>query len=99
MIATVATISQKESATCPPTLGLRVKGENRQRASQSHEGVRAPSPPGGASPEEGKEAGETTREQTVIQFSRPTLCDRMDYSVPGFPVLHHLPELAQTHVH
>ena len=23
----------------------------------------------------------------------------MDYSRPGFPVLHHLPELAQTHVH
>ena len=28
----------------------------------------------------------------------PTLCDPMDYSTPGFPVLHHLPELAQTHV-
>ena len=23
----------------------------------------------------------------------------MDYSTPGFPILHHLPELAQTHVH
>ena len=23
----------------------------------------------------------------------------MDYSMPGFPVLHHLPELVQTHVH
>ena len=29
----------------------------------------------------------------------PTLCDPMDYSTPGFPVLYHLPELAQTHVH
>ena len=29
----------------------------------------------------------------------PTLHDPMDYSMPGFPVLHHLPELAQTHVH
>ena len=29
----------------------------------------------------------------------PTLCDLMDYSTPGFPILHHLPELAQTHVH
>ena len=29
----------------------------------------------------------------------PTLCDPMDSSTPGFPVLHHLPELAQTHVH
>ena len=29
----------------------------------------------------------------------PTLCDPMDYSMPGFPVRHQLPELAQTHVH
>ena len=29
----------------------------------------------------------------------PTLCNPMDCSTPGFPVLHHLPELAQTHVH
>ena len=29
----------------------------------------------------------------------PTLCDPMDYSTPGFPVLHQLTELAQTHVH
>ena len=28
-----------------------------------------------------------------------TLCDPMDYSTPGFPVLHYSPELAQTHVH
>ena len=28
-----------------------------------------------------------------------TLCDLMDYSMPGFAVLHHLPEPAQTHVH
>ena len=28
-----------------------------------------------------------------------TLCDPMDCSMPDFPVLHHLPELAQTHVH
>ena len=27
-----------------------------------------------------------------------TLCDPMDYSIPGFPVLHYLPEIAQTHV-
>ena len=31
--------------------------------------------------------------------SYPTLCDPMDCSMPGFPVLHHLPELAQTHIH
>ena len=29
----------------------------------------------------------------------PTLCDLMDYSVPGFPVLHYLPEFAQICVH
>ena len=29
----------------------------------------------------------------------PTLCDPMDCSIPGFLVLHHLLELAQTHVH
>ena len=34
----------------------------------------------------------------VAQLS-PTLCDPVDYSMPGFPVLHYLPEFAQTHVH
>ena len=29
----------------------------------------------------------------------PILCDSMDWSIPGFPVLHHLPEFAQTYVH
>ena len=28
-----------------------------------------------------------------------TLCDPMDCSMPGFPVLHYFPEFAQTHVH
>ena len=28
-----------------------------------------------------------------------TLCDPMACSMPGFPVLHYLPEFAQTHVH
>ena len=28
-----------------------------------------------------------------------TLCDPMDCSIPGFPVLHSFPEFAQTHVH
>ena len=28
-----------------------------------------------------------------------TLCDPMDCSTPGFPVLHYLPEFAETHVH
>ena len=34
-----------------------------------------------------------------VAESRLTLCYPMDRSKPGFPVLHHLPELAQTHVH
>ena len=36
-----------------------------------------------------------------IQFIhlRPTLCNPMDCSTPGFPVHHQLPELAQTPVH
>ena len=36
----------------------------------------------------------------VVQLlSRIHLCDPMDCSTPGFPVLHYLPEFAQTHVH
>ena len=39
-----------------------------------------------------------------IQFSSvaqlcPTIWDPVEYSMPGFPVFHQLPELAQTHVH
>ena len=39
-----------------------------------------------------------------IQFSSvaqlcPTPCDSTDYSMPGFPVHHQLPEFTQTHVH
>ena len=34
-----------------------------------------------------------------VTKSCPTLCDPVDYSTPGFPVLHHLLEFAQTHVH
>ena len=29
----------------------------------------------------------------------PTLCDTVDCSTPGFPLLHYLPEFAQTSVH
>ena len=40
----------------------------------------------------------------MIQFSLVTqscltLCDPMDCSIPGFPVLHHLPGFVQTQVH
>ena len=43
-------------------------------------------------------------ERGIIQFSSVTqlcltLCDPMDCSMPGFPVLHYLLELAQTQVH
>ena len=31
--------------------------------------------------------------------SCPTLCDPMDWIMPGFPVLHYLPGFAQVHVH
>ena len=45
-----------------------------------------------------------TNETEIYQFSSvaqscPALCDRMDCSMPGFPVHHQLSELAQTHVH
>ena len=33
-----------------------------------------------------------------LVHSCPTLCDLMDCSTPGFPVLHHIPEVTQTHV-
>ena len=36
----------------------------------------------------------------VVQWlSRVILCDLKDCSMPGFPVHHHHPEIAQTHVH
>ena len=35
----------------------------------------------------------------LVPQSCLTLCDPMDYSTPGFPVHHQLPELTQTHVH
>ena len=35
----------------------------------------------------------------VQSLSRAQLCKPMDCSTPGFPVLHHLSELAQTQVH
>ena len=31
--------------------------------------------------------------------SHVQLCDSLDFSMPGFPVLYHLPEFAQIHVH
>ena len=34
-----------------------------------------------------------------LSKSHQTLCNPMDCSTPGFPVLHYLPEFAQTHAH
>ena len=41
---------------------------------------------------------------TSVQFSSvaqscPTLCNPMNYRMPGLPVHHQLPEFTQTHVH
>ena len=36
---------------------------------------------------------------SVQSLSCRTLCDSLDCSTPGFPVHHHLSELAQSHVH
>ena len=46
-------------------------------------------------------AWRATVQFSSVQFTQscPTLCDPMDYSMPGFPVHHQLLELAQTHVH
>ena len=43
-------------------------------------------------------------QSSSVQFSPgaqscPTLCNPMDCSTPGFPVLHQLPEFTLTHVH
>ena len=34
-----------------------------------------------------------------VAKSSPTLCDPVDRSTAGFPILHYLPELAETDVH
>ena len=62
--------------------------------------------PGGLHSMGGKESDATERLtlphtftfSSVVPLSL-TLCDPMDCSPPGFPVHHHLPEIAQTHVH
>ena len=40
-----------------------------------------------------------TRQFSSVTPSCRTLCDPMDYSMPGLPVHHQLPEFTQTHVH
>ena len=46
----------------------------------------------------------TTAKTHTVQFnsvaqSCPTLCEPMNFSMPGLPVHHQLPEFTQTHVH
>ena len=36
---------------------------------------------------------------SAVAHSCPTLCNPMDDSMPGFPVHHQHPDLAQIHVH
>ena len=38
-------------------------------------------------------------EFSSVTQSCPTLCDPMNCSTPGLPVLHKLPEFTQTHIH
>ena len=35
----------------------------------------------------------------LVTWSCATTCDSMDCSIPGVPIYHQLPELAQMHVH
>ena len=46
-----------------------------------------------------KRLSSSTYQFSSVTQSRPTLCYPMDWSTPGFPVHHQLPELTQTHVH
>ena len=43
--------------------------------------------------------GNISRKFSLVAQLRPTLCNTMDCSTPGFPVHQHRPELAQTPVH
>ena len=42
---------------------------------------------------------EAHKDVSLFNLSCPALWDPVGCSLPGFPVLHHLPELTQTHVH
>ena len=51
---------------------------------------------------DGRDVGEIVTDEGSSQSvakSCPSLFDPMNCSMPGFPVLHYLPEFAQTHVH
>ena len=40
-----------------------------------------------------------TNQFSSVTQSCPTLCEPMDFSIPGLPVHHQLPEFTQTHFH
>ena len=44
-------------------------------------------------------AGASSQSVSSVAQLCPTLCDPMDFSIPGLPVHHQLPEITQTHVH
>ena len=50
-------------------------------------------------PGEKTELDDPSISSSVQSQSCLTLCDPMDCSTPSFPILHQLPEPAQTHVH
>ena len=50
----------------------------------------------------GRQEGHPRENEAVVAvqlLSCVQLCDPMDCSIPGSPVLHYLPEFAQNHVH
>ena len=87
--------------------GKRVLGNKQVRYTQNTQGLRVMSVPW-------KKQGNRRRDRAVsfnlkwaspscccwsVAKLRPALCDPMDCSIPGFPVLPHLPEFAQAPVH
>ena len=46
-----------------------------------------------------KSLGESFSLSVSVWFSCSVMSDHVDYSTPGFPVHHQLPEVTQTHVH
>ena len=85
-----STVSPAETAQFPEPV-------SRVPVSLSRRGVLMPSDDGQStvSPAETAQVPEPVSRVPVCL----TLCDPMVCSMPGFPVLYHLPEFAQTHVH
>ena len=82
---------EKEMAPHSSTLAWKISWMEEQGRPQSMESLRV-----------GYEW--STSHSLYFQYSSvtqscPTLCNLMNRSMPGLPVHHQLPELAQTHVH